>query len=48
VEQTADSPISKFYLWATPKTVCPEAYIAIHIAPGESKQWTIHYRFFTE
>lgn len=48
VEQTADSPISKFYLWATPKTVCPEAYIAIHLAPGESKQWTLHYRFFTE
>ena len=47
IEQTSDSPISKFYLWATSKTVCPEAYIAIHIAPGETQSWTIHYRFFT-
>ncbi|WP_255462559.1 hypothetical protein [Granulicella sp. WH15] len=47
VEQTSDSPINKFYLWATPKTVCPEAYIAIHVAPGKSQEWTIHYRFFT-
>jgi hypothetical protein len=46
VEQTADSPIAKAYLWATPKTVCPEAYIAIHIAPGQTQQWSIHYRFF--
>lgn len=48
VEQTADSPISKFYLWATPRTVCPEAYIAIHVLPGASQDWTIHYRFFTD
>jgi len=47
IEQTSDSPLSKFYLWATPKTVCPEAYIAIHIAPGQRQKWTIHYRFFT-
>jgi hypothetical protein len=46
VEQTADSPIAKAYLWATPKTVCPEAYIAIHIAPGQTQAWSIHYRFF--
>jgi hypothetical protein len=47
VEQTGDSPISKLYLWATPKTVCPEAYIAIHVAPGKSQGWNLHYRFFT-
>jgi len=47
VEQTSDSPLATVYLWATPKTVCPEAYIAIHVPPGQSQQWTIHYRFFT-
>ena len=47
VEQTSDSPLATVYLWATPKTVCPEAYIAIHAPPGQSQQWTIHYRFFT-
>ena len=48
VEQTSDSPISRMYLWATPRTVCPEAYIAIHVAPGQTQKWTIHYRFFTK
>jgi hypothetical protein len=47
IEQTSDSPLSKMYLWATPKTVCPEGYIAIHIPPGHTQAWTIHYRFFT-
>ncbi len=47
VEQTADSPIAKAYLWVTPKTVCPEAYIAIHVAPRQTQAWSIHYRFFT-
>jgi hypothetical protein len=47
VEQTADSPMIKSYLWATPTTICPEAYIGIRIAPGQTQSWTIHYRFFT-
>jgi hypothetical protein len=47
VEQTSRSAISKFYLWATPKTVCPEAYIAIHVLPGKTQEWTINYRFLT-
>ena len=47
VEQTSDSPIAKAYLWATPKTVCPEAYIAIRIAPSQTQTWTIQYRFFS-
>jgi hypothetical protein len=46
VQQTSDSPIAKGYLWATPKTVCPEAYIAINVAPRQTQSWTIHYRFF--
>lgn len=47
VEQTADSPITRFYLWATPSTVCPEAYVAVHVPPGHAQSWTIRYRFFT-
>lgn len=45
IEQTSASPISKFYFWSTPKTICPEAYIAIHIPPGKTQSWTIRYRF---
>lgn len=45
VEQTSTSPISRFYFWSTLKTVCPEAYIAIHVAPGQTQSWAIQYRF---
>jgi hypothetical protein len=48
VEQTSDSPIVKSYFWSTPKTICPEAYIGIHVAPGATQHWTINYRFFTK
>ncbi len=48
VEETSDSPLVKMYLWATPKTFCPEGYIAIHVAPGETQKWTLRYRFFTK
>jgi len=48
VQQTSDSPINLSYFWSTPKTVCPEAYIKIHVAPGGTQTWMINYRFFTK
>ena len=47
VEETSDTPIAKLFFWSTPKTVCPEGFIAIHVAPGETQKWALHYRFFT-
>ena len=47
VEETSDSPMVKLFFWSTPKTVCPEGFIGIHVAPGETQKWSIHYRFFT-
>lgn len=47
VEQTSDSAIVKSYFWGTSKTICPELYLKIHVAPGETQTWKIHYRFFT-
>ncbi len=47
VEETSDSPMVKLFFWSTPKTVCPEGFIGIHVAPGETQRWGIHYRFFT-
>ena len=48
VEETADAPLVRMYLWATPTTVCPEGYIGIHVAPGTTQSWALHYRFFTQ
>jgi len=45
VLQTSDSPLSKVYFWSTPTTICPEAYIPIHVAPGATQKWSIEYRF---
>ena len=42
--QTSSSPISRFYFWSTAKTICPELYIPIHIAPGNKQQWQIAYQ----
>jgi len=46
VEQSSDSPISRFYLWSIPTTVSPEAYIHLDVAPGKTGHWKINYRFF--
>jgi hypothetical protein len=48
VEETSDSPMVKFFFWSTPKTVCPEGFIGIHVPPGQTQKWSIHYRFFTD
>jgi hypothetical protein len=45
IEQTADRPISRFYLWSIHSTICPEAYIHLSVPPGQSQKWTIAYRF---
>ena len=45
IEQTADRPISRFYLWSIHSTICPEAYIHLSVPPGQSQSWTIAYRF---
>jgi len=47
VEQTADQPITRLFFWSIRTTVCPEAYIHLVVAPGQTVHWTIRYRFFT-
>jgi len=46
VEQTADVPISQLNFWSISTTICPEAYIHLNVAPGETTHWNIRYRFF--
>lgn len=47
VLQESDSPMSRVYFWSTPKTICPEAYIPIDVAPGQTQKWAISYTFET-
>ncbi len=46
VRQTANRPLAKLVFWSIPTTVCPEAYIALNIAPGQSFSWNINYDFY--
>ena len=45
VHQTGDHPLARVYLWSIPTTVCPEAYIALKVAPGATEHWTTQYEF---
>lgn len=40
-----DEPMSKFYIWGVSTAICPEPYIKIELKPGETKTWTIAYKF---
>jgi hypothetical protein len=42
--QSSASPISRFYFWSTSKTICPELYIPVHVAPGRKQMWEIRYQ----
>ncbi|HEX3940115.1 MAG TPA: hypothetical protein VHX11_01370 [Acidobacteriaceae bacterium] len=48
VEQTADVPISQLNFWSISTTICPEAYVHLNVAPGETTHWNIRYRFFAK
>lgn len=45
VDQTSDSPIDPRNFWSIRTTIC---YIHITVQPGETKTWTIRYRFFAK
>lgn len=46
VEQTSDHFLTRLYFWSTQTTICPEGYIKLKVAPGETSHWTLRYRFF--
>jgi hypothetical protein len=48
VEQTGDVPMSRFNFWSPRTTICPEAYIHLVIAPGQTAHWNIRYRFYAK
>ena len=45
VSFSGDSKISRMVFWAVERAVCPEPFIAIHLAPGQSHNWSSRYRF---
>lgn len=47
VRQTGDRPIVRINYWSIRSTPCPEAYIHVKAAPGETFNWNISYEFYT-
>ena len=47
VRQTSDRPIVRINYWSIQSTACPEAYIHMKVAPGETFTWKISYEFYT-
>jgi hypothetical protein len=41
-----DRPLSKLIYWGSPTILCPEPYLHILVAPGETYTWTIYYEFY--
>ncbi|HEY3836675.1 MAG TPA: hypothetical protein VGL72_08885 [Bryobacteraceae bacterium] len=46
VRQTGDRPIVRINYWSIRSTACPEAYIHVKAAPGQTFTWKISYEFF--
>ena len=47
VREIGNRPLSMVYFWSIRTTVCPEAYVHMRIAPGETFKWQIAYQFYT-
>ncbi len=47
VRQTSDRPIARINFWSIRNTLCPEAYIAVKVEPGQEFTWRINYEFYT-
>lgn len=48
VDIGGDFPLAAFHFYAEPLSFCPEFFISIEAAPGETRRWTRTYRFFAE
>ena len=47
VHITGDQPLEKLVYWASATTACPEPYIRVKAAPGQTFTWHIAYEFYT-
>lgn len=46
VREIGDHPLTRLNFWSIRTTVCPEAYIHLHVEPGKEVRWRIRYVFY--
>lgn len=47
VRVSGDRPLLKAVFWSDKKSVCPEPFVKIDLAPGEEFAWSLFYDFYT-
>ena len=45
VEFVGDAPVTRMVFWAIERAACPEPFIRLKLAPGQSTEWSSRYRF---
>ena len=45
VRVTANRPVLRYHLFATPRTICPEPFIDLRIPLGSAQAWSYQYHF---
>ena len=45
VEFKGDAPITRMVFWPVERAASPEPFIRILLSPGQTKEWSGHYRF---
>ena len=45
VRISGSDPLYRLQVFGTGRTICPEPFVAIDLAPGKSHSWTIRYNF---
>jgi hypothetical protein len=48
VEESGSLPLSRVVFYSVRTTICPEAYVHVQVAPGQTARWTIRYRFYAK
>lgn len=46
VRVSGDRPLHSLNYWSPRRTLCPEPYIAVKVAPGQADRWAITYEFY--
>ncbi|MDJ0758720.1 MAG: hypothetical protein QNJ19_04935 [Woeseiaceae bacterium] len=45
IEFIGDAPVTRMVFWAVERAACPEPFIRLKIAPGETEAWSSRYHF---
>ncbi|TWU64608.1 hypothetical protein [Crateriforma conspicua] len=40
---TGDASLERFHVWCTDRVICPEPFVKVHVAPGETFSWNDTY-----